>query len=280
MQTVHDQKTLDELLSTFRAHGESIALVPTMGALHAGHMALIELAKLHATKIVGSIFVNPKQFGPNEDFESYPRALEADKEKVSAAGVDLLWVPTPATMYPPGFATNVSVGGLTEVLCGQARPGHFDGVATVVTKLFTQIRPDVAVFGEKDWQQLAVIRQLTADLNLGVKIIGAPIVREADGLAMSSRNAYLTAEERQVAAYLPRVLQQAIAEIAAGTPVPDCVRRASSALIAAGFASVDYLHLIAPDTLDILETYRISARIVVAARLGKTRLIDNMPLLI
>ena len=280
MQTVHDQKTLYELLAAFRANGESIALVPTMGALHAGHMALIELAKRHATKIVGSIFVNPKQFGPNEDFESYPRALEADKEKVSAAGVDVLWVPTPATMYPPGFATNVSVGGLTEVLCGKARPGHFDGVATVVTKLFTQIRPDVAVFGEKDWQQLAVIRQLTTDLNLGVKIIGAPIVREADGLAMSSRNAYLTAMERQIAAHLPRILNEAIAEIGTGASVSESVQRATSALVEAGFDTVDYLHIIAPDTLDILDTYRPSARIVAAARLGKTRLIDNMPLLI
>ncbi len=276
MQTVHDQKTLYTMLAAFRAQGHTIALVPTMGALHAGHMALIEIAKQQATKIVGSIFVNPKQFGPNEDFESYPRALEADKKKVSDAGVDVLWVPTPATMYPPGFATNVSMAGLTATLCGRARPGHFDGVATVVTKLFTQIRPDVAVFGEKDWQQLAVIRQLTTDLNLGVKIIGAPIVREADGLAMSSRNAYLTVHQRKVASALPQTLADVVADIKSGTPVTARLVKASASLIAAGFTAVDYIELVDPDTLTLLDKFSGSGRILAATYLGTTRLIDNV----
>ncbi len=278
MQTIHEIDMLHTSLTELRAGGTRIVLVPTMGALHEGHLALIARAKQLADKVVVSIFVNPKQFGANEDFSTYPRTLTEDQAKLAAAGVDLLWAPNAETMYPAGFATNVSVAGLGDQLCGAARPGHFEGVATVVTKLFAQIRPDVAVFGEKDWQQLTIIRRLNTDLNLGVEIIGAPIVREADGLAMSSRNAYLSSAARQIAGSFPAILRRACAQIAAGAPPQQTLRDSEEALRAAGVERIDYLHLIDPDSLAILNQLIPRARIIAAIRIDATRLIDNMPI--
>lgn len=276
MQTVHEIIPLQKALQRLRQQGARLALVPTMGALHAGHMALIERAKAEADIIIGSIFVNPRQFGPKEDFTNYPRALAADQAKVEAAGMHLLWAPTPTAMYPHGYVTNVTVPGLSDVLCGAARPGHFDGVATIVTKLFTLIRPDVAVFGEKDWQQLAIIRRLTEDLNLGVKIIGEAIVREADGLAMSSRNAYLSAIERQQVLSLPHALETARREILEGQSLAVVLAKARHTILAGGFSEIDYVTLCDPNTLDTQRAFKGEAQLLAAARIGKTRLIDNL----
>lgn len=278
MQIIDDPKRLTDTLAHLRAERARIALVPTMGALHDGHMALIERARRLADRIVVSIFVNPKQFGINEDFATYPRTREIDEKKLAQAAVDVVWVPTTETMYPAGFATTVSVARLGDHLCGAQRPGHFDGVATVVTKLLSQVRPDIAVFGEKDWQQLAIIRQIAADLNLGVTIVGAPIVREPDGLALSSRNAYLDRAEREIAAQFPAILHRARRQINAGEQVSAALADASVALRAAGIDQVDYLHLIDPDSLAIRDDATQQARIVAAVRIGTTRLIDNLPL--
>lgn len=278
MQTIDDIESLRAALAQIRSDGRRIALVPTMGALHIGHLALVELAKRHADVVIASIFVNPKQFGPKEDFAAYPRTLASDQTKLTAAGVALLWVPTAEVMYPEGFATTVMVAGLGDQLCGEARPGHFDGVATVVTKLFGQIRPDVAVFGEKDWQQLTIIRQLTTDLNLGVDIVGAPIVREADGLAVSSRNSYLDASQRQVAAHFPAALAAARRALLDGMKVSAALDVARIALTAAGIGEIDYLELIESDSLALLRERRNGARLVGAVRIGQTRLIDNIAL--
>ncbi len=252
-----------------------------MGALHEGHLALVRAAKKRAANVVVSIFVNPRQFGANEDLAAYPRQLARDSEVLAEEGVSLIWAPDSAAMYPPGYATNVSVSGVGAGLCGADRPGHFDGVATVVCKLFHQVLPDVALFGEKDWQQLAVIRAMARDLDLtrpyAADIIGVPTVREADGLAMSSRNAYLTPEQRAQAATLPRAMKVAIAAIAAGTPIPAALGVLAKDLLAGGFASIDYAELVGADGLAPLrERGTGAARLLVAARIGKARLIDNM----
>lgn len=281
MQTV---KTLDMLrtaLAALRADGARIALVPTMGALHEGHLTLVRRARAEADHVVASIFVNPKQFGPNEDLAAYPRQLAADAAMLEAEGVALLWAPTAEAMYPEGFVTNISVAGVSEGLCGAARPGHFDGVATVVLKLFNQVAPDMAFFGEKDFQQLAVIRAMARDLDLTRPhvdaIIGVPTVREADGLAMSSRNRYLSPYQRAAAASLPRAIKAAIARIEGGGEVTQALAGLEAEVIAAGFTSVDYAALADARSLAPLDALtERPARILVAARIGGTRLIDNM----
>ena len=282
MQTADRLEVLRTIVSGWRAGGERIALVPTMGALHEGHLTLVREARARANRVVVSIFVNPAQFGPGEDLAAYPRRLAADSALLVAEGVDLLWAPPVEEVYPQGFATTISVAGLTADFCGAARPGHFDGVATVVAKLFNQVQPDCALFGEKDFQQLAMIRRMARDLDLvrphADAIIGVPTVREPDGLALSSRNQYLTAEERAAAAALPREMQAATAQIAAGAPVAEALATLEQALIDAGFASVDYAALADAETLAQLhEQPRHPARLLVAARMGRTRLIDNLP---
>lgn len=280
MQTVNRIDPLRSAVDALKRDGK-VALVPTMGALHEGHLTLVREAKRRAAHVVASIFVNPLQFGANEDLGAYPRRLAEDSSLLAAEGVALLWAPDAAAMYPAGYATNVAVSGVSEGLCGAARPGHFDGVATVVCKLFNQVRPDLALFGEKDWQQLAVIRRMARDLDLTLPaadaIIGVPTVREADGLALSSRNAYLTAQERAAAPALPRAMTAAIAAIRAGAAVPEAMAGLERALLDAGFAAVDYVALCDADTLAPLPARGTGpARLLVAARIGKARLIDNM----
>lgn len=282
MQTVKTLQMLRTALAQLRGPtGAQIALVPTMGALHEGHLTLVRRAREAADHVVSSIFVNPKQFGANEDLDAYPRQLAADAAMLEAEGVALLWAPDVAAMYPAGFATNVCVAGVSEGLCGAARPGHFDGVATVVCKLFNQVAPDMAFFGEKDFQQLAVIRAMARDLDLTRphvdSIIGVSTVREADGLAMSSRNRYLTPEQRAAAATLPQVLAAAARTIAEGhQPVWLAKSVVEDELQLAGFR-IDYIEVVDSQTLAPIEALtERPARILVAARIGTTRLIDNM----
>tara|TARA_R110002049_G_scaffold115547_1_gene267512 strand:+ start:849 stop:1688 length:840 start_codon:yes stop_codon:yes gene_type:complete len=277
MQIVRQLDPLRNALAEFRAAGLTIGLVPTMGALHAGHMRLVEVAKSQCDAVIASIFVNPTQFGEGEDLDAYPRQEAADAALLEAAGVKLLWAPTADQVYPPGYATNVSVSGISDGLCGAARPGHFDGVATVVAKLFNQVRPDAAFFGEKDYQQLAVIRRMALDLDFSHEIVGVPTVRDADGLALSSRNAYLTAEERADAVALPQTMQEAATAIAAGSPVADILSDAKARLLRSGFQKVDYFELRDADTLALLDDFTKSARLLAAAHIGRTRLIDNIP---
>lgn len=281
MQTITRLDPLRSALETLRCDGP-IALVPTMGALHKGHLTLVREAKARAAHVVVSIFVNPRQFGANEDLDAYPRQLARDQVLLEAEGVSLLWAPEPAAMYPEGYATNISVSGVSEGLCGAARPGHFDGVATVVCKLFNQVQPDLALFGEKDWQQLAVIRRMARDLDLTRPhvdaILGVPTKREADGLAMSSRNAYLSAEQRAQAASLPQAMQAAIWALTRGEPVASALHELEEILLAGGFSSIDYAEVRDPDSLaPVNDPTSQPARLFVAARIGGTRLIDNQP---
>lgn len=274
MQTIRTVDALRAAISEFRKAGERVALVPTMGALHAGHMALVAAARRHADRVVVSIFVNPIQFGPNEDFDKYPRQEQRDARMLSDARVDILWAPGVGEMYPDGFATHVSVSGVSEVLDGAHRPGHFDGVATVVTKLLNQVRPDAALFGEKDFQQLAVIRRMVTDLDMGIEIVGVPTQREDDGLALSSRNAYLAAEDRAQAVALPRALGVAERALEKGASVEEALESAREMLTAAGF-EVDYVTLVDAETLGDPVAGQ-PQRLLAAARLHGTRLIDNI----
>ena len=279
MQIIRELEALPGALADLRGGGDTVALVPTMGALHAGHMALIEEAGRRADRVVATIFVNPLQFAAGEDLDRYPRREAEDAAMLEAGGCDLVWMPTAAQLYPPGFATNVSVAGISERWDGAARPGHFDGVATVVLKLLIATMPEVALFGEKDFQQLAVIRQLVRDLGLPVAVVGVPIVRDADGLALSSRNAYLSADERRRAVALPQALEEARSAIRAGRePVATILVTARAKLVAAGFERIDYVALVDAATLEPIDTLDREARLAAAASLGKTRLIDNIAL--
>lgn len=277
MQIIRDVEALRSAVAGLRADGGRVALVPTMGALHAGHLALVAEARSRADHVVASIFVNPLQFAANEDLSTYPRREAADARMLEAEGCAILWAPDAAAMYPEGFATNVAVAGISELLEGAHRPGHFDGVATVVAKLFGQVRPDVAVFGEKDYQQLAVIRAMARDLDLGIEILGVPTQRDADGLALSSRNAYLSDEERRAARALPRALGEAAQAIADGAPVEEALERARDKLAKAGFDPIDYVALCDAISLEALDRLDRPARLLAAARIGRTRLIDNLP---
>lgn len=262
----------------WRREGQRIGFVPTMGALHEGHLSLVRRARTRAERVVASVFVNPTQFGPHEDFEAYPRDEARDAALLAEAGCDLLFAPSVEEMYPPGASTTVTVAGVSEPLDGQARPGHFAGVATVVTKLLNQCAPDVAVFGEKDFQQLQVIRRLVRDLDLPVEIVGGATARAEDGLALSSRNAYLTAAERPVAGRLNQVLRRALERIRAGERVETAEREAVEDLLAAGFGKVDYVEARVPETLARLGPGPATGpvRVLGAAHIGRTRLIDNL----
>jgi len=279
METVREVSGLRAHAARWRAAGERLALVPTMGALHEGHLSLVRHARARADRVVASLFVNPTQFGPAEDLAAYPRDEARDAALLAAEGVDLLFAPPAAEMYPPDFATEVRVRGLADPLCGAARPGHFDGVAQVVTKLLNQARADVAVFGEKDWQQLAIIRRLARDLDIPTEIAGAPTVREPDGLAMSSRNRYLTAAERAAAPALFAELTRAAGRIAAGEDAETACAAARGALLAAGFRAVDYVECRGAAALAPVARHDPShpARVFGAAHLGRARLIDNVP---
>ena len=287
MQIIRDADALKREIDALRADpgsgsgagGGTIAFVPTMGALHDGHMALVAEARLRADHVVASIFVNPTQFGPSEDLAVYPRREAADAAMLDAAGVAILWAPDVETMYPDGPEATIRAGAAAEGLDGASRPGHFDGVATVVARLFEQVRPDVAIFGEKDYQQLAVIRQMVRDLDLPVEIVGIPTQRDADGLALSSRNAYLSEEERAAARTLPRALGEAAAAIQSGGDVAEALEKARARLEGAGFDQIDYVALHDAETLAPMEVLDRPARLLAAARMGRTRLIDNLPVL-
>jgi len=263
-------------VADWRKAGERLALVPTMGALHEGHLSLMRQGRQHAGRVCATIFVNPRQFGPREDLDAYPRTWEADLAKLAAEGVDLLFAPHVDEMYPPGFATAVSVSGITDCLCGRSRPHFFGGVATVVTKLLLQALPDVALFGEKDYQQLLVVRRFVRDLDIPCEILGGPTVREADGLALSSRNAYLDAAERARAPELNRTLREVAARVAGGVEPALAAAEGARRLAGAGFGTLDYLEVRDAETLEMPVPPGRPARVFCAAWLGRTRLIDNV----
>lgn len=262
----------------WRKSGQSVGFVPTMGALHAGHLALVTAARGQCDRIVVSIFVNPTQFGPGEDFEAYPRDEAADLAKLAGAAADLAYLPAVDEMYPPGAATVVNVSGVTEGLCGGARPTHFQGVTTIVAKLLMQVQPDMAFFGQKDYQQLQAITRMARDLDIPCEIVGVPTVREADGLALSSRNLYLTAAQRDMALALPRTLRAVADALQDGAGAAAHLAWGVEQLLKGGFDSVDYFELRhAGDLSPLSRLGNVPARLLAAARIGKTRLIDNIP---
>ena len=281
IQTLKDMR---DYVAFEKRDGHSIALVPTMGALHDGHISLVKQALKTADKVIVSIFVNPTQFGPDEDFDSYPRTWDQDLRKLADAGAHAVYHPAVDDMYDQNAATTISVGGVSDGLCGAHRPGHFDGVALIVTKLLLQVQPDIAIFGEKDWQQLQVIKRMVADLNIPVDIQGAPIVRDENGLALSSRNAYLSSAQYKIAIQLNKILRNMAEEIREGTAFSDAIEQGKKDIIAAGFDDIDYLDIRPAQTLRPLEqtqatmadTGETPLRVLVAAYLGKARLIDNL----
>jgi pantoate--beta-alanine ligase len=278
LNTVRTVADLRTQVRAWKIAGLTVGMVPTMGALHDGHLSLVRLAKTHANRVLASVFVNPTQFAPHEDFDAYPRDEAKDAGLLAGAGCDLLFAPTVAEMYPPGASTTITVAGVSEPLDGQARPTHFAGVATVVCKLLNQAQPDVAVFGEKDYQQLQVIRRLVRDLDLPVEVIGGPTARAEDGLALSSRNAYLTPGQRAAAPVLHQALKAAAEALRRGDWVEEVEADALAMIRDAGFDHIDYFEVRDAATLARLGPGAVEgeARILVAARLGKTRLIDNM----
>jgi pantoate--beta-alanine ligase len=275
VQIVRNSEELTRATASLKRSG-TLALVPTMGALHVGHMTLIEEAQRRADRIAASVFVNPAQFGPNEDFGRYPRQEAQDAAMLEKAGCDLLWLPSLDDIYPHGFATKVSVSGVSDLWEGEARPGHFDGVATIVAKLLLSVRPDVALFGEKDFQQLAVIRRMVADLAIPTQIVGVRTAREADGLALSSRNAYLSEDERTRAVALPRALSYARDAIRNGDDLALVLDTARKMLVEAGYSRIDYFALVDALTFAPLSSAQGEMRLIAAAAIGPTRLIDNL----
>lgn len=276
---VRTLKDLRRVIARYRRDGESVALVPTMGALHDGHLTLVRTARKKAARAVVSIFVNPTQFAPNEDLARYPRDEAGDLAKLAAVGADLVWAPAPDEMYRPGFATSIEVEGAAHGLEGAFRPHHFGGVATVCCKLFSQVTPDIAIFGEKDYQQLCVIRQMVRDLDLPLSIHGVPTVREKDGLALSSRNAYLSAEERAAAPALNAAIRKVAEAVAGGARQATSIKSAITALERAGFGPIDYVAVADAETLAPWSaTSGRPGRVLAAAKLGTTRLIDNVPI--
>ena len=278
METISTIAGLRARVRQWKQAGARVGVVPTMGALHEGHLSLVHAARAQADRVITTVFVNPIQFDNADDLATYPRTLDDDARMLAAAGVDVLYAPTVSQMYPPGFATRISVSGVSEGLCGGTRPGHFDGVATVVCKLLMQTLADCAFFGEKDFQQVQVVRRMVTDLDLPVDIVACPTRREADGLALSSRNRRLAPRERQVAVALPRVLRACAVDIAAGADVPVALAQAARALADAGFDPVDYVEL--RSELDLQPLAVVSrgtpARLLAAAWLGDVRLIDGM----
>jgi len=272
-------RTIAELrrcVAGWRSRGETVGLVPTMGALHEGHLSLVRQSRAACTRTVVSIFVNPTQFGPNEDFNRYPRDLAGDAAKLATVGADAIFAPEVAEMYPSGASTTVAVGGLTDGLCSPFRPGHFAGVATIVTKLLLQVLPDVAFFGEKDYQQLQVIKRLVRDLDIPVRVEGVATYRENDGLAMSSRNAYLSPQERATAPALYRVLTGVAKALAGGESAAAAIDRGKAELTQAGFTRIDYVEVVDAATLKPVERAAGPTRVAAAVWLGVTRLIDNV----
>ena len=276
LPVVRDVLSLRNEIAAWRKAGLSVGLVPTMGALHEGHLSLVRTAKEKTVRVIATLFVNPRQFAPHEDFERYPRDEAGDSAMLAGAGCDLLYAPERAVMYPDGFSTNVIVSDVSTPLEGEFRPHFFGGVATVVTKLLLQSLPDTAFFGEKDYQQLQVIKRMTRDLDIPVTIEGCATVRESDGLAMSSRNAYLGADERRIAARLNLIMHDAIKAAHTGQPIAEAEAEAARHIIAAGFSSIDYIAIRDAETLAPITGLSRPARILAAAWLGKTRLIDNM----
>ncbi len=277
LPTVRTKADLRACVAAWRAAGESISLVPTMGALHEGHLSLVRLARERTDRVVVSLFVNPAQFAPGEDFEAYPRDEAWDVALLRGAGCDLLYGPGLEEIYPVGFSTTVNVANISASMEGAARPHHFAGVATVVAKLLIQAAPNIVVFGEKDYQQLQVIRRMARDLDLPVEIVGAPIVRDADGLALSSRNAYLTPEQRRIAPALHAALAEAARKVGSGADIARAEAAGRQALTEAGFDEADYLEVRrAEDLARFVGRADAPARVLAAARLGTTRLIDNV----
>ncbi len=277
MKIIRRKSDLRDLTQSWRRNGETIGVVLTMGALHAGHLSLVQSAKDRADRVIVTIFVNPRQFNNPEDLTKYPRTEESDAQKLAPLSIDVLYVPDPEEIYPEGFATTISVAGVSQGLCGGTRPGHFDGVATVVTKLLLQTDADFSFFGEKDYQQLQVVRRLVADLDLKTEIVACPTIREGDGLALSSRNLRLEAEDRATAPAIRRALTQAAHAIETGGAVTDALRNARQILIEAGLGEIDYLELRSEPDLIPMTSADGPGRLFVAAWLNGVRLIDNLP---
>lgn len=275
---LRDLEILRGQVAMWRLGDATIGFVPTMGALHEGHLSLVDLAASRTDKVIVSIFVNPAQFAPHEDFDDYPRTEQEDLEKLSLRGVDAVYMPTREIMYPPNHSTSVAVDQVSDGLESATRPHFFGGVATVVAKLLNQVQPDIAVFGEKDYQQLLVIKRMVRDLGMPVEIIGGETGREADGLALSSRNAYLSPDQRETAGELNKIMRHAVDMIEAGEDIAQQLEKANTALLAAGFRAVEYLELRDADTLEPIKPGHKSARLLAAVGIGELRLIDNMPI--